>query len=271
MAAQRSPGADSNHKGTAMKHRHITPPDAPNVSLPGDPKVNVNARLFAAVAMFMATRDIRYYLNGVYVEAGPVNGAVMCATDGHQMALAYDPEGVAPKDGHILPVHRQAVAAARSRKAGRVAIVGDRLRVFDTMLTELFIQPGVPLVEGKFPQWDRVVPTSANLLPQASGTWNSDLLGRIAAAAKFMARKHGLGVTHWQESPKPGEVANDRGAMLTRFDVEPNFVVLTMSMRGTPTSALPEFVRPFIAAKVEARAAKAASAASTTTESAVPA
>lgn len=40
-------------------------------------KLNLQARLVAAIAQFKASNDIRYYLNGVYVEPRPSGGAVI--------------------------------------------------------------------------------------------------------------------------------------------------------------------------------------------------
>lgn len=57
-----------------------------------------SARLFHATAMFRATRDIRYYLEGVLFMPHPSGGAMIAATNGHQMCVAYDPTGTAPAD-----------------------------------------------------------------------------------------------------------------------------------------------------------------------------
>src|SRR5690554_4169346 len=53
----------------------------------------VNPRYFAAAQLFAAVSDIRFYLNGVRLEPHPEGGAIIVATDGHTMAVLYDPEG----------------------------------------------------------------------------------------------------------------------------------------------------------------------------------
>jgi len=213
--------------------------------------VKVNARLFAAVAMFRAIIDIRHYLNGVYVEAAPQGGAVICACDGPQLALAYDPDGVAPKDGQIMPVAPALLTAARQRGATVVAIVGERLRVYNNKHEEAYIQPGKTLIDGKFPAWATVVPCGKDLVAQAAGAWNSSLLARISAASAFLAPPNlirGRGVTHWQA---PIEKADECRAhsMLTRFDAEANFVVVTVPMSGDCKESLPSSLRAVIEKK----------------------
>jgi len=250
-----------------MKQRRLNASPAPapalNIALDGA-KVKLDARLLAATAMFMATHDIRYYLMGVYVEAGPSGGAVMCATDGHQLALAYDSEGVAPADGRIIPISRGTLAAVRNRKARVAAIVGDRLRVYNSDMQESHIQAGVPLVEGNFPEWDKVVPFSDGMVAASRGSWSAALIGRLAAAAKFLCPVTkgycGLRHWHWQRPAEEGEADSSVPAMLTRFDVESNFIVVTMPMRADKTPALPTYLPGYMEARKLRREAKAEAA-----------
>lgn len=223
--------------------------------------VKLDAKLLAATAMFMATRDIRYYLMGVYVEAGPSGGAVMCATDGHQLALAYDSEGIAPVDGRIIPISRGTLAAVRHRQARVAAIVGDRLRVYDSSQHESHIQAGVPLVEGNFPQWDMVVPFGDGMVRSARGAWSAKLIGRLAAASVFLSNNRGFGgLMHWQRPAAEGEADAAAPAMLTRFEVEPNFIVVTMPMRADKSASLPTYLPGYMEARKLRREAKAEAA-----------
>ena len=49
--------------------------------------ITIPARVFNAIAMFRALKDVRYYLTGVMLETGPT-GARIIATDGHTIAVA---------------------------------------------------------------------------------------------------------------------------------------------------------------------------------------
>ena len=60
-------------------------------------------RLIDGTAFAMAQQDVRYYLNGLYLEV--LGGRLrMVATDGHRLALATAPERVDVADaGVIIP------------------------------------------------------------------------------------------------------------------------------------------------------------------------
>lgn len=233
------------------------------VGLPNS-AINVCARLFHAAGMFAATQDIRYYLMGVYVEAGPDGGAVMCGTNGHQLALAFDPAGIAPKDGCIISLQSALKKATRSERDGRVLIVGDRVRVFNSMRQETYIQPGNPLIEGRFPQWWRVVPPAEGLVRQCRGTWSAGLLDRLTDAGRFLSGRHFGGITNWQRERGIADQLATADPMLTRFTIEPNFVVVTMPFSASDTdTAVPDFITPAMEAhkrRSEAQAARMAAA-----------
>ncbi len=118
------------------------------------------------LAAHMATKDVRYYLNGVYIE--PLqgnNGVVLVATDGHRMAVIHDPTGEADKP-QIFKVSTQLVSAAKKRRTklgmmDRRVSYQDGGRITCTYETgeEVYIQPGfLPIIEGKYPDWRRVFP-----------------------------------------------------------------------------------------------------------------
>ena len=58
-------------------------------------KITIRTDIFAAVSLFRGLEDVRYYLNGIYLETGS-QGARLVATDGHQLAVAKI-EGEYPK------------------------------------------------------------------------------------------------------------------------------------------------------------------------------
>jgi hypothetical protein len=65
-------------------------------------KVRVDSAIFFAAMKFAAKGDVRYYLNGVYVEPNASGGVTIVATNGHVMALMYDATGFS--DGkYIIP------------------------------------------------------------------------------------------------------------------------------------------------------------------------
>ena len=67
-----------------------------------------------AVLQFAAKGDIRYYLNGVYLETGPL-GARLVATDGHIMGVLKI-EGEFEESSIIIP--RQALDLIKAQARG---------------------------------------------------------------------------------------------------------------------------------------------------------
>jgi DNA polymerase-3 subunit beta len=115
--------------------------------------------LFSSVQYAMAQQDIRYYLNGLLmvIEAGELR---VVATDGHR--LAYAAREVAPKD-----LGRQEVILPRKTILELSKLLGD---TDEPVAIELsanqarFTFDGVilvsKLVDGKFPDYTRVIPAN---------------------------------------------------------------------------------------------------------------
>lgn len=112
--------------------------------------------LIAQVAFAMATHDIRFYLNGILCVAEGHNLALV-ATDGHRLAYAQAQLEVdMPRQEVILP--RKTVLELQRLLADTDALIemqfaGNQARFrFDDME---FV---TKLVEGKFPDYNRVIP-----------------------------------------------------------------------------------------------------------------
>ena len=120
----------------------------------------------AQVQYAMAQQDIRYYLNGLLlVVAGDM--LRMVATDGHRLAYAASPlVGNFPRTDVILPrktVVELARQLADSDEALEVTIVGNQI-VFRFGHIELISK----LIDGKFPDYERVIPQGHPKLVKAS-------------------------------------------------------------------------------------------------------
>ena len=123
-------------------------------------------RLLALVQYAMAQQDIRYYLNGLLlVVAGDM--LRMVATDGHRLAYAASPlVGDYARTDVILPrktVVELARQLADSDEALEVTIVGNQI-VFRFGHIELISK----LIDGKFPDYERVIPQGHPKLVKAS-------------------------------------------------------------------------------------------------------
>lgn len=136
-------------------------------------KATFNPALFWAVAQFASTEEVRYYLNGVAVQAHPEKGVLLIATDGHRMVTAHDPEGYTPQD-IIVSVHTGYNTAMQAKnglvKAAKLKPpVGDSARaimtvdieadsVSITVAGETVFAACKVLVDGTFPDWQRIRP-----------------------------------------------------------------------------------------------------------------
>ena len=107
----------------------------------------------------MAQQDVRYYLNGLFLEI--LGGRLrVVATDGHRLALATGPALVeAPDTGVIIP--RKGVLELSRLLGGsaplELAIGTNHIRAANEQFT--FTSK---LVDGKFPDYERVIPKNAD-------------------------------------------------------------------------------------------------------------
>jgi hypothetical protein len=77
--------------------------------------IQINANLFARVAMAQSSDPGRYYIGGVHVSAHPSGtGVILAATDGHMMLVAYDASGTPPtqEGGHIVNLGKDGLKTA---------------------------------------------------------------------------------------------------------------------------------------------------------------
>lgn len=176
-------------------------------------RAKFDARLITKVAPFVAKGDIRYYLNGIRVEAaGDRPGVYIVGCDGNRLMVAYDANGMIANDdgqGIIIKAPPAFLAACLARSGkGRlpldVLITGNRLSVapgWGGMFrdTEVYVAPGLPFIEGKFPDWRKIMPDFSKLKP---GIGNAVQGRYLADYAKVVSRdKWGSSaVRFWQET-----------------------------------------------------------------------
>ena len=116
--------------------------------------------LINQVHFAMAVHDIRYYLNGIlFVAEG--KSLTLVATDGHRLALAQATlESEIPKQEVILP--RKTVLELqrllRDEKEGDEAPIEMRFAGNQAKFTFSGMEFVTKLVEGKFPDYNRVIP-----------------------------------------------------------------------------------------------------------------
>lgn len=116
-------------------------------------------RLIERTQFAMAQQDVRYYLNGMLLEVRN-EGLRAVATDGHRLALAeatLDTSSLQPSSV-IIPRKAVLELVRMVSRAGDQRVV---LRFSATQLEADFdqIRMATKLVDGRFPEYERVIPT----------------------------------------------------------------------------------------------------------------
>lgn len=141
-------------------------------------KITIDHSVIKSLLICAAKQDLRYYLKGVLVDAR-ASDVTLVTTDGHRL-LAYPVatdaiEALAPGQ-YIIP--REALEAVKPCKAGRhvlpITIEIDTAKGLENKITGA-TSAVTPLIDGKFPDWRRVMPAKATgELAQYSGHYMAD-------------------------------------------------------------------------------------------------
>ncbi len=165
--------------------------------------IKFQAKYLPALMRFKATKDIRYYLNGVHATPHKDGGAVLVATNGHIMMAIRDTEAICTED----TIFRVDTGLDRfCKKQGAFVTVNEvtqRLAI-SSPEEELFIQAGKCIVEGKFPDWRRVLPKFSELKAAVSDLVRGDYLVSAVSAHPGNGNKRfndNKAVRLWQVAP----------------------------------------------------------------------
>jgi len=130
--------------------------------------------LFAPVAFAISNEETRYYLNGIFLHT--VNGRLRAvATDGHRMAR-HDGENIAPTIPAII-VPKKTVALVPPGVC-QVEVADNKIRITSgaTVLVS-------KLIEGTFPDYDRVTPKNNDKVLTIDRAAISGALDRVSIVA----------------------------------------------------------------------------------------
>ena len=189
-------------------------------------KITIDHSIIKALLICTAKQDIRYYLNGVSVDARANGDVVLVATDGHRL-LAYpvavdNIEALAPGE-YIIP--RETLEAVKPAKAGRITLpihidittapdTPDPERVGVTIKgkTSITVTGATSAVtapiDGKFPDWRRIVPASTS---GELAQFNADYVSGFGDVCKLLGGSYGPYINH--NGGAPAVVTNLPGAL----------------------------------------------------------
>ena len=141
-------------------------------------QVSIPTSALKAAIHCAATKDVRYYLNGVNIEFchGDVPHINLISTDGHVLSALRVPlvyrEGAQTADFSLI-VPLSAIVSA-TKGAGKVitlsSMLDGRYALGDTLVLP---------IDDRFPDWQRVIPMTTGLTP-ASATYRPEFLLRGA-------------------------------------------------------------------------------------------
>jgi len=201
----------------------------PVTATPVDNTLLIMSGHLAAISMFAAKKDIRYYLQGICIDTGPA-GTFLVATCGHTLAV-HQIDTVAREAGQfIMPIASLTTMLKDNRKSAVKLTLPDgfvgkydantrvkRQVTLESLKSEISI---VVEMDGVYPDWRRVAQHDAAPYPHHV-FFNPDYLVRVADAANLISsRKFAVQV-------RPGGT----GVGLAHLDHEGKSVAYVMSMR----------------------------------------
>lgn len=193
---------------------------------------------YARLAMTaMGRHDIRYYLNGIYVEPRAAGGAFIICTDGHRMMAIIDVDAKCEQATILSP---DKATAARLPQIGSMADTDQAtleltefqgkpaLMVTGEKGNPVHLQISSAVVAGAdmFPAWSKVLPKFDKLQRGITGfvrpAYTTAFLSAFSKA-RLQSSRSWLGTTYYQE--------NKDSAAVIRFSGHDNMLYLVMPMR----------------------------------------
>ncbi len=178
----------------------------------------------------ISTEETRFYLNGIYVHVAEDKDKTLraVATDGHRLAR-YDlelPDGAAGMPGIIVP--RKTVAELRRLLEDSEGAI--EIGLSDTKIQFTFsgVQLTSKLIDGSFPEYQRVIPTNNDKVLMLDAKEFSHAVDRVStiSADKTRAVKLNIdkdSVTLSVVNPESGTATEDLGANYSAEAIEIGF------------------------------------------------
>lgn len=187
--------------------------------------VEIPVRDLLRVAPFKAHDDMRYYLNGVLVTPYQ-DHALLVATNGHWMAVYESEEARVdqprildlPKwfvnqierlqrDGRLEEVDAEwededAPAPSAQPKTLIVATETSHLTIREPGI-EVLVKPGLPFIDGKFPDWQKVIPDPSELERGLFSPFAVNYFGQLNVAVPDY-REYPIFCYQRRDKPGPG-------------------------------------------------------------------
>lgn len=189
--------------------------------------IQFQAKYLPPLMHFKASNDIRGYLNGIHVEPHKDGGIILVATNGASMLLVRDITGFCAESMTFHVQNGLSRFCAKNKSTVNVNQITERLTITEGG-NELFIQPGKCSVNGKYPDFYRVLPDFTKLVRGGSSAARSLLMSEAFRAHPDFNSKYANCpgcINIWQEK----ETANS--ALIIEYLGYPEMVGIVMPMR----------------------------------------
>ncbi len=159
--------------------------------------------LIDKVRFAISNEETRYYLNGIYLHTGEENGVEVlrtASTDGHRLARVSVslPQGAAEIPGVIIP--KKTVNELRKLLAeyqGDVEVSLSETKIIFTFGDAIISSK---LIDGKFPDYDRVIPKNNDKILEVNTREFTEAVDRVSTVSVEKARAIKLSVKTGQIS-----------------------------------------------------------------------
>ncbi len=193
--------------------------------------IQINANLFARVAVAQSSDPGRYYLQGVCIQPHPRGeGVTLTATDGHCLLTAHDPKAdpaTLPAAGIIVNLGKDGLKAARK---GSLLTINPATG--DASIDNAWRSAASTIVDGAFPEWRRILPQGDQIATGAA--FDVKLLSRLGdALTDWRKSSHGL-TMRGADDASPHIIACD--------SPDAAIFAVCMPIRVTPTASLPTWL-----------------------------
>lgn len=139
-----------------------------------------------AVSLAMAKADLRYYLNGVLFELDNAEGYRLVATDGHRLHIVCKKKCTNTVHEIIMPSDIVKQLCKQKAQVFELEIIPGATRQIKIRTGAGFIT--VPEVDGKYPDYRRVMPTKVQQTETAH--YMPEYLADLAKAQKILGTKN---------------------------------------------------------------------------------
>lgn len=151
-------------------------------------KASFSATLARDAQICVSTDPSRFYLAGFCVEPCPAGGVLLVSTDGHRLTALRDPVGTIEGAPVVvqLPKHVLDLCKPGRRGAPDATITIDGNVAYVTQSGSAIASAHGVIVDGRFPDWRRVIPRPGPAEEFARVAFDPALLGSFAKLGKYI-------------------------------------------------------------------------------------